>query len=84
MAQKKIVLWEVDAQADFMLPGGKLYVPGAEKIIPNIARLVKAANETGTVIVSSAAAILRMIRNFKGSLRTVSLALPAPKSSRKD
>ena len=53
MKQKKIVLWEVDAQADFMLPGGKLYVPGAEKIIPNIARLVKAATETGALIVSS-------------------------------
>jgi len=26
-----------------MLPGGKLYVPGAEKIIPNIQRLVSAA-----------------------------------------
>jgi len=28
MARGRIVLWEVDAQADFMLPGGKLYVPG--------------------------------------------------------
>jgi nicotinamidase/pyrazinamidase len=53
MAQKKTVLWEVDAQADFMLPGGNLYVPGAEKIIPRIARLVKAGTETGTLIVSS-------------------------------
>ncbi len=53
MAQKKTVLWEVDAQADFMLPGGKLYAPGAEKIIPRIARLVKAGTETGTLIVSS-------------------------------
>ena len=26
-----------------MLPGGKLYVPGAEKIIPNIKRLVDEA-----------------------------------------
>ncbi len=53
MAQKKTVLWQVDAQADFMLPGGKLYAPGAEKIIPRIAQLVKAATETGTLIVSS-------------------------------
>jgi nicotinamidase/pyrazinamidase len=36
-----------------MLPGGKLYVPGAEKIIPNLARLIKAGTETGTLIVSS-------------------------------
>ena len=53
MALRKIVFWEVDAQADFMLPGGKLYVPGAEKIIPNIQRLVSAATETGVFLVSS-------------------------------
>lgn len=53
MAQHEIVFWEVDAQRDFMLPGGKLYVPGAEKIIPNIQRLVKAAADAGVFIVSS-------------------------------
>jgi nicotinamidase/pyrazinamidase len=47
------VLWEVDAQADFMLPGGKLYVPGAEKIVPNIHRLIDAARETKALVVSS-------------------------------
>jgi nicotinamidase/pyrazinamidase len=54
MALGKIVFWEVDAQADFMLPGGKLYVPGAEKIIPNIRRLVAAATRNGVFLVSSA------------------------------
>jgi len=34
---------EVDVQADFMLPGGKLYVPGAEKLLLNIRRLTDAA-----------------------------------------
>lgn len=53
MAPRKIVFWEVDAQADFMLPGGKLYVPGAEKIIPNIRRLVNAAAKAGVFLVSS-------------------------------
>jgi nicotinamidase/pyrazinamidase len=53
MASKKPVLWEVDVQADFMLPGGKLYVPGAEKIIPHIERLVSAASDRGAFIVSS-------------------------------
>jgi nicotinamidase/pyrazinamidase len=53
MAPRKIVFWEVDAQADFMLPGGKLYVPGAEKIIPNIQRLVNAAVKAGVFLVSS-------------------------------
>jgi len=53
MALQKTVFWEVDVQADFMLPGGKLYVPGAEKIIPNIERLVGAAVEAGALLVSS-------------------------------
>jgi len=53
MASLKTIFWEVDAQADFMLPGGKLYVPGAEKTIPNIRRLVTAATEAGALLVSS-------------------------------
>jgi nicotinamidase/pyrazinamidase len=52
----RIVFWEVDAQEDFMLPGGKLYVPGAEKLIPNIQRLVQAAVASKTLLVSSACA----------------------------
>lgn len=48
------VLWEVDAQVDFMLLGGKLYVPGAEKIIPNINRLVETARQRQTLLISSA------------------------------
>jgi nicotinamidase/pyrazinamidase len=53
MSPRKVIFWEVDAQADFMLPGGKLYVPGAEKIIPNIQRLVNAATDAGVFLVSS-------------------------------
>lgn len=53
MAPQKVVFWEVDAQADFMLPGGKLYVPSAEKIVPNLKRLVDAAAEAGVFLVSS-------------------------------
>jgi nicotinamidase/pyrazinamidase len=47
------VLWEVDTQADFMLPGGKLYVPGAEKRIPNMRRLVEVARAGGAALISS-------------------------------
>jgi nicotinamidase/pyrazinamidase len=50
----KTILWEVDTQADFMLPGGKLYVPGAEKIIPNITRLVDQARQSRVLLISSA------------------------------
>ena len=53
MPSRKFVLWEVDAQADFMLPGGKLYVPGAEKIIPNIKRLVDVARQGHALLISS-------------------------------
>ena len=49
----RVVLWEVDAQADFMLPGGKLYVPDAEKRIPNMRRLVDAARSGKTFLISS-------------------------------
>jgi nicotinamidase/pyrazinamidase len=48
------LLWEVDAQADFMLPGGKLYAPGAEKIIPNLNRLVESARQGRAFLISSA------------------------------
>jgi nicotinamidase/pyrazinamidase len=53
---KRFVFWEVDAQEDFMLPGGKLYVPGAEKLLPNIRRLVETAAARGVLLVSSACA----------------------------
>jgi nicotinamidase/pyrazinamidase len=53
MAQHTMVFWSVDVQADFMLPGGKLYVPGAEKLVPNIERLISAALSSGTLVVSS-------------------------------
>jgi nicotinamidase/pyrazinamidase len=53
MPSRKIVFWEVDVQADFMLPGGNLYVPGAEKLIPNIKRLVDVAREGHVFLVSS-------------------------------
>jgi nicotinamidase/pyrazinamidase len=44
----------VDTQADFMLPGGKLYVPGAEKTLPKLKRLVDAAREGRVLLVSDA------------------------------
>lgn len=48
------VLWGVDIQRDFMLPGGALYVPGAEKLIPNIRRLVDLARTGSAFLISSA------------------------------
>jgi len=47
-----VVLWEVDTQADFMLPGGKLYVPGAERLLPNIEKLTEAARQGRVFLIS--------------------------------
>jgi len=54
MPKSKVAFWEVDVQEDFMLPGGKLYVSGGEKIIPNITRLVDVAREGRVLLISSA------------------------------
>ena len=52
MASRKLIFWEVDPQADFMLPGGKLYVPGAERLLPNIRKLTNAARDGQVFLVS--------------------------------
>jgi len=53
MRTRDFILWEVDVQRDFMLPGGKLYVPGAEKIVPNIRKLTDAVRGDRVFMVSS-------------------------------
>jgi len=52
MVSRNVVLWEVDTQKDFMLPGGKLYVPGAERLLPNIKELTDAARQGHVFLVS--------------------------------
>jgi nicotinamidase/pyrazinamidase len=52
MASSNPIFWEVDTQADFMLPTGKLYVPGAERLLPNIRRLTDAARQGRVLLVS--------------------------------
>ncbi len=52
MQSRDCILWEVDVQADFILPGGKLYVPGAEKLLPNIRQLTDAARRGEVFLVS--------------------------------
>jgi nicotinamidase/pyrazinamidase len=53
MRSRDFIFWEVDVQRDFMLPGGKLYVPGAEKLLPNIRRLTDAAGRNEVLLVST-------------------------------
>ena len=52
MVSQDFIFWEVDAQVDFMLPGGNLYVPGAEKLLPNIRKLTDAARRGEVFLVS--------------------------------
>jgi len=53
MVSQDFIFWEVDVQRDFVLPGGNLYVPGAEKLLPNIKRLTDAARQGKVFLVSS-------------------------------
>jgi len=52
MQSRDYIFWEVDVQTDFMLPGAKLYVPGAEKLLPNIRKLTDAARRGEVFLVS--------------------------------
>jgi nicotinamidase/pyrazinamidase len=49
-----VILWDVDTQVDFMLPAGKLHVPGAEETVAAMKRLVDAGRTAGVVHVASA------------------------------
>jgi nicotinamidase-related amidase len=49
-----LIFWDVDTQVDFMHSDGKLYVPGAESIIPNLKQLTEYAHGHGIRIVASA------------------------------
>jgi nicotinamidase/pyrazinamidase len=51
-SSRDFILWEVDTQRDFMLPGGHLYVPGAEKLLPNIKKLTDVARQGRALLVS--------------------------------
>lgn len=50
----KTVFLDIDTQIDFLFPAGALYVPGAERILPAVARLNRYAAEHGIPLLSSA------------------------------
>lgn len=54
MAHRLPIFWDVDTQVDFLSPGGKLYVPGAEAIVPTLRRLTQWAAENRVLVVASA------------------------------
>jgi nicotinamidase/pyrazinamidase len=51
MAQ--IMMWDIDTQIDFILPGKALSIEGAERILPNLAALTRYAREAGFRILGS-------------------------------
>ena len=50
----EMIFVDVDTQVDFMLPTGKLYVPWAEQLIPNLAKLMTWAREHNIPVLSTA------------------------------
>lgn len=65
IAHSALLFWDVDTQVDFMEPGGKLYVPGAEKVVGNIQRLNGWAKSHGVQVLSSVDAHLLTDPEFK-------------------
>jgi nicotinamidase/pyrazinamidase len=49
----RTVFIDVDSQLDFLYPAGALYVPGAERIVPHIARLNRWAAAHAVPVVST-------------------------------
>ena len=49
-----VLFWDVDTQADFIYADGKLYVQGAEEIIPNLKRLTQWAESNRVLVIASA------------------------------
>jgi nicotinamidase/pyrazinamidase len=60
-----LLAWDVDTQVDFLDPAGKLYVPGAEKLISRIQRLNTWATSNRVQVVSSTDAHLSTDPEFQ-------------------
>lgn len=48
-----MVFLDVDTQVDFMRRNGARYVPGADKLVGNLTRLLRAAHENGVPVVAT-------------------------------
>ncbi len=56
--------FDIDTQIDFVFPAGALYGPGAERVIPEVARLNHAAAEQGIPLISTMCAHPEDAREF--------------------
>lgn len=50
---KEVIFFDVDTQCDFMYNDGKLYVPDAEKIIPNLKKITGFAEKNNICVIAS-------------------------------
>ncbi len=54
MRKNDLLFFDIDTQYDFIMPGGNLYVKGAEEIIPNLEKLTSFAIENDIPVFASA------------------------------
>ncbi len=47
------IFWDVDTQYDFIMPDGKLYIQGAEEILPNLSSLISFARRNDIQVLGS-------------------------------
>ena len=54
VTREPLAFFDVDTEVDFMCPTGRLYVPGAEQIVPNLERLMTWARDNDVPVISPA------------------------------
>jgi len=57
--------FDIDTQNDFVVPGGALYGPGAERVIPQVAALNHYAGEHGITLISTMCAHREDAKEFQ-------------------
>ena len=53
MRAETTLFYDVDTQRDFVQPGGKLFVPGTDRIIPKLSAITELARHTNVRVIAS-------------------------------